>query len=108
TASADEPDERRRRLGRHLAAGCAHARLQHDAALEIHFDLHPVAIARIRVAAEAAGQTATAAESRSRATTRASASMNRSTCVPVVDLPTVTPTQPFASSRSLPSPTRTS
>src|SRR5205809_140836 len=106
-APAGEPREGRRCLGRHLAAGCGHARLHDDAALDIHFDLHPVAITRIRVAAEAAGQTATAAESRSRATTPASASTNRSTSAAVVDLPTVTRSEPFASSRSIPSASRT-
>src|SRR2546425_367666 len=83
--------EQRRRHGR-----------VHAAALEIHLDPHPVAVARIRVAAEAAGQTATAEASRSRATTRASASTNRSTWAPVVARPTVTRSEPFASSRSRP------
>ena len=79
SAPASEARERRRGLRGDFAPRRRDAHRHHDAALEIHLDLHPVAIARIRVAAEAAGQTATAGASWSRATTRASASTNRST-----------------------------
>src|SRR5438093_210633 len=104
---AGEASQRGRGFGGNLTPRGDHARSRDDSAFQIHFDLHAVAVARVRVASDPAAQTATAAASRSRATTRVSASTNRSTSASVVERPAVTRSDPFATPRATPSARRT-
>src|SRR5207302_8606628 len=101
--SLREASERQRREPAGVAPGERRRRDDDPAVPDRDLDGRSVSVDRIRVAALAPRHTVTVAALRRRSTTPGSVARNASTCASVVARPSVTRSDPFASSRSRPS-----